>query len=307
MLPYFPFNASDFNMTMGTQALGTNNLIEVDQHYHDELALKNQLLTHNHQRYFQALPMTEPLQWETLEIILPNIAGSYPQHFSLTIRDQAWTWQNRLLDTTTCFIFGNPDSLPLAPLDWLGRQLQEDLLILSGTKEQAMPLVAGHLCFPNAWCLDDKMNQPFLAIHHPVPIFQTAVGRPSQLLLERLKPHRPVWRVNWALVTTDQLSLTPDVIQHGKLLHEAITLANIGDNCFVRIEKQTLVRLPRTNALLFTVHTYREAIASVIKTPGYAQRIAHTIHTTPNTLLDYKGITAFKNVLLNYLDASTSF
>lgn len=304
MLPYFPFKAGDFSMTLGTQALGTRNLIDIDQHYHTELALKNELLVHNHQRFFQALSNTQALQWEVLEIILPSIARSYPEHFELTIGDHNWTWQNRLLAETTQFIPGDLDSLPLAPLDWLGRQIQEDLLILSGTKEDGMPLVAGHLCFPNAWCLDDKMTLPFLAIHHPVPLFMTAVGHPAYLLLERLKTDRPVWRINWSLVTTAQLSLTPDVVQQGKLHHHTMIPANIGNNCFVRVEKQTLLRLPRTNAILFTVHTYREPIASVIETPGHAQRIAHTIRTSPDELLDYKGITAFKDVLLDYLDAN---
>ena len=288
-------------MTLGTQALGTRNLIEIDRDYHIELALKHELLTRNHQRFFQALPDTQAHQWEVLEIILPRIVSSYPEHFELAISDRNWTWQNHLLGETTHFIFGDPNSLPLAPLDWLGRQIQEDLLIMSGTKEDGMPLVAGHLCFPNAWCLDDKITQPFLTIHHPVPIFSSAIGQPAHLLLERLKAERPVWRVNWSLVTTERLSLTPDIIQQGRLQHNTITPANIGNNCFVRIEKQTLVRLPRTNAILFTVHTHREAIASVIETPGYAQLIAHTIRTAPDALLDYKGITAFKDVLLDYL------
>jgi hypothetical protein len=307
LLPYFPFKAGDFSMTMGTQALGTVNLIDIDHHYQNELALKNELLAHNHRRFFQALPDTLPLQWEALELVLQSIAHDYPEQFALTVTDQTWTWQNRLLGESTQFILGDPDSLPLAPLDWLGRQIQEDLLLLSGTKEDGMPLVAGQLCFPNAWCLDDKMTLPFLAIHHPVPIFMTAVGRPSQLLLERLKIGRPIWRVNWSLVTTPQLSLTPDVVQQGKLQHDAITLANIGTDGFVRIEKQTLMRLPRTNALLFTVHTYREPIASVIETPGHAQLIAQTIRTTPAELLAYKGITAFKDVLLEYLDTAPDF
>lgn len=306
VLPYFPFQDDSFNMTMGIQTLGNADLIEIDNHYQDELALKNELLTQNHQRFYQALPGTSSLHWETLEIVLRSMIHDYPEHFTLTIDGNSWLWQNHLLRNSTQFVFGDPDSLALEPLDWLGRQIQEDILLLNGTEEDGMPLVAGHLCFPNAWCLDDKMAQSFLEIHQPVPVFMAAVGRSTSLLMARLKAGRPVWRANWSLMTTSLLSLPPDVLHQEQLYQEPMTLEDIGERCFVRVERQILLRLPKTNGILFTVRTYREPISAVIKTPGYAQRIARTLQTAPEDFLQYKGITIFKDTFLEYLEKSLS-
>jgi hypothetical protein len=302
--PYFPFADDIFKMTMGVQALNPPTLIEVDEaHYHTEIALKHQLLTGDHETYVQALAGTEREQWEVLALLLPNMAHRYPHHFSLHTDGECWTWQNHLLDTVTMFRLGDTPGLPLAPLDWLGRQVQEDLLLLSDDADQGMPLIAGHLCFPNDWCLQDKIGLSFLDVHGPVPLFAQHLGRSSLLLLERLKVGRPVWRVNWAFKATSQLPLLPGNAQF--LYEEAnkkLTRETIGDSCFLRVERQALARLPQTNAILFTVHTYQTPLAEIVQNVEYARCIANVVRTTPTELLTYKGMMPFVDVLLNYVE-----
>ena len=304
--PYFPFNDDTFKMTMGTQALNPDMLIEIDEpHYHPEIALKKSLLDEEYDEYVHAPLTTQREQWEVLALVLSNMAHHYPQHCSLAIRGDEWTWHNRLLDIKTTFRFGETNSLPYAPLDWLGRQVQEDLLLLSGDVTQGMPLIAGHLCFPNDWCLKDKLGKSFMKIHDPVPLFASTVGRSSSLLLERLKVGRPVWRLNWAFKVTPQLTLTP---QRVRLLREEeqgkVTRETIGERCYLRVERQTLSRLPLTSAILFTVHTYQIPVANIVQDREAAQRMANVVRTTPTEMLVYKGMLPFVDVLLAYLEHS---
>ena len=310
MFPYFPLSDDKFKMTMGVQALGGNHLIEIDpDHYHSELALKNELLTKHYTDYFRAAPGSEQMQWEVLEMVLPVLAHDYPQHFSLARDGDYWSWQNSLLGSEDTFRIGAISSFAVPPLDWLGRQVQEDLLILSG--EDDMPLLAGQLCFPNSWSLEDKMGKSFLTIHHEVPLFAERIGRSSNLLLERLKAGRTVWRVNWSIKTTPQLDhlvrLSHQVQRsYGDDLIAAnlsgLTLENIGERCYLRVERQTLSRLPRTHGILFTIHTYQSPLARVAANAEHAHRIAGVLRSTPAAMLDYKGITPFIDILLTYLD-----
>ncbi|GAC1368640.1 MAG: DUF3445 domain-containing protein [Ktedonobacteraceae bacterium] len=315
MFPYFPFPDDQFKMSMGVQALGNHRLIEVDPDcYRAELALKNRLLAEEYSEYFRAAPGSENLQWEVLELLLPRMAADYRDHFSLTRDGERWTWRNTLLSSETTFRSGDGSSLELPPLDWLGRQVQEDLLLLSGADD--LSLLAGQLCFPNNWSLDDKMGKSFLAIHDEVPLFAARIGRPSQLLLERLKAGRSVWRVNWSLKTSPQLnqifhlphapqqagidsSLTDSNLTNGGLLE--LTPENIGERCYLRVERQTLSRLPRTNGILFTIHTYQSPLAALITSPEHTRRILGTLHSTPIEILNYKGITPFLHPLLAYM------
>jgi hypothetical protein len=287
-------------MMMGVTALQERGLIEVDsEQYQEEIALKRALLADAYDEYFQAPAETEPAQWDVVALLLQDMVVRYPHYFELIIDGKQWIWRNRLLNDETRFIMGEGASLPLPPLDWVGRQMQEDLLILSGNAVDGMPLVAGQLCFPNGWCLDDKMGKSFPGIHDEVPLFAQYLGRSSSLLLERLKPERPVWRVNWSLKATPRLNLTPRFFLEEQQAH--LTREDIGARCFLRLERQTLSRLPRTGDILFTIHTYQAPLDTVIESAEVARRIAGVVRTMPEAMQRYKGIAAFLDSLLAYL------
>jgi hypothetical protein len=287
---------------MGTRALGDAPLLVVEPtRYRAELALKATILAGDARYYCQAPPATLPLQWETLGLLLPELARHYPQHFDLATDGAEWVWTNRLLGTRTTFRPDDAASLPHAPLDWLGRQVHEDLLLLDGTAP-GTPLVAGHLCFAAGWCLDDKMGQSFLAIHGPVPTFAQAIGRPADLLMQRLKPGHPAWRTGWAITTTADLNRAPRVAHRWCHLAREITPATAGERLHLRFERQTFSRLPATGGVLFTIHTYQAPLAEAVATPEQARRLASLLRTMPPAVRAYKGLPPLLDAALAYLD-----
>jgi hypothetical protein len=150
--------------------------------------------------------------------------------------------------------------------------------------------------------LADKMGLSFLAIHDPVPTFRDGIGRSSDLLMARLKVGHPVTRVGWGITTTDQLNCAPIITGVRRYQREGITAANAGTCCFIRLERQALVRLPQTQAVLFTIHTYRAPVAAVATDPARRARLASLLRTMPEAIRTYKGISPFVEALLAYLD-----
>jgi hypothetical protein len=293
-------------MAVGARPLAGAPLIEVDTaEYHVELAEKKAILAADHRYYCQALPGSEAMQWEALDLLLTDAAHAHPQHFALDTAGDATgdarTFTNRLLGTRTAFRLGDPSTLPFAPLDWAGRQVQEDLLLLA--PGAGFPLVAGQLCFASRWCLDEKIGRSFAAIHDPVPGFHEQVGRPSVLLLERLKADCPVWRTNWSLAPTDRLDMASRFGAELDALRATITVANCGERCFFRVERQTLSRLPQTGAILFTIHTYRVPLAALAADPEWARRLLAAVESLPPAFAAYKGIAACAGALTAYLRA----
>ena len=303
MLPYFPFG-QQFNDKMGTNPLPENDrLIEVDTHYQSEISLKRQLLSELPDYYFQAVPGHETAQWEALEVVLQNLARFGHNQFTLRQEENCWHWHNHLLDEETTFTVGDESSLPHAPLDWVGRQVQEDLVILAGDD---LALVAGQLCFANDWCLDEKMGLPFWQIHAPIVPIVKPMMRAAQTFMERLAVGRSVWRTNWSVKVTDQLDMTS---RHTPALKQLLadrlpllTPETIGEHLYLRVERQTLTRLPRSGAILFGIHTYQNLLASEIAArPDAADRLARVFSTTPPAMLDYKSMTGFMPALMGYL------
>lgn len=309
MLPYFPFESDEYALKMNARLLTDDCLIEIEPtHYQAQLAEKATLLTSDPRYYYQAPPATEARCWEALELLLPNMGRHHPEHFTLQTAGARWHWTNRLLGTTTAFTLGDSTTLPLPPLDWLGRQVQEDLLIMAEDEGLGAPLVAGHLCFAADWCLDDKLGRSFLAIHDPVPGFVAGrVGRSSDLLMQRLRAGAPAGRVGWSFTADATLNHAPCLAARWRTGSASIDAANAGERCQLRLERQTFSRLPRTRSLLFTIHTYVAPLAAVIavEAPERARRLAGVLRTMPEEMRRYKGMADFAAPLLAYLEAQS--
>ena len=112
----------------------------------------------------------------------------------------------------------------------------------------------------------------------------TTAYETQRWLLSRLKPERPVWRVNWALRPTPRLDLTS---RHSPWV-ERLKAGRGLDDCWLRLERQTLSRLPRSGAVLFTIHTYQERVAAL--TPEQRELAAAVVRSTPAAMRAYKGI-----------------
>ncbi len=302
MLYAFPFASDEYEMTMNARA-GVASLVEVEpDKYHAQIALKESILASDPSYYFGCPPDAEPLAWEALELLLPDMARALPEHFALHTRGSRWTWTNRLLGALTTFEIGDAASLPRPPLDWLGRQVQEDLILMAADAGGQAVCAAGHLCFASGWSLGDKIGQSFGAIHDAVPGFAEHIGLPSGLLMRRLKVGRPVERLNWTVHATDQLNLAPRLAAEWQKSRSEVTPENAGERCFLRLERQTLTRLPRTGGTLFTIHTYLHPMVEVREDPARARRLAAVLRRMPLATRDYKGLTSYIDALLAYLD-----
>ncbi|WP_185155425.1 heme-dependent oxidative N-demethylase family protein [Rudanella paleaurantiibacter] len=304
MLPYFPFG-DRFNDKMGTAPLGpTEPLLEVDTQYRAEIALKRQLLVAVPGYYAQALPGSELAQWEAAELIMQQMARYYPDSFSFSQQAGQWLWSNRILGEATAIRSHEEGSLPTFPIDWIGQQVQEDLLLLSG---QDVRLVAGQLCFGNGWCLDEKLGLPFWEIHAPINPIVTPMMQAAGQLMQRLPAGRTVWRLNWSIKASNQLDMSsrrmPDLNGQLQQLLPALTPETVGDQLFIRIERQTLTRLPRSGSILFGIHTYQNRLADELsERPDAARRLLNVLNTTPPAMLDYKGISPFLEPLIRFLE-----
>ena len=303
-LKYFPFG-EQFDLRMGTSLINEKDrLIDVDyDHYLHEIGVKRKLLDDDHRYYFQSNANTQSAQWDVVDIVLHNLAAIDADNFILQKENNHWHWRNKRLNEELVFVFGDNSTLPLEPLDWLGRQVQEDLVILSNDAHAS--LIAGQLCFANGWSLDDKINQPFLTIHAPAPNLIAPTIQTAQKLMEKIQNTKPVWRCSWNFKIRGDLDLSS---KHNaeynfelKQISPQLTSQNIGRHLYLRIERQTVSRLPRSGCVLFGIHLYQNKLDDERMTPQQAKSMHDVLLTTPKAMLDYKAITPFYDALIEYL------
>jgi dimethylamine monooxygenase subunit A len=301
MLPYFPFS-NTFDLKMGTAPLpDENRIVEVDEHYRSEVLQKRKLLSEDHPYYYQSSPDTLTAQWEVLEKTLESLAIQHPENFTLQKSGDKVSWENRILQERAEFTPGDLTTLPFEPLDWVGQQVQEDLVILNKQSH----LAAGQLCFPSGWCLNEKFNKHFLEIHAPLPSLLNPMLQAADKLIERIPQNKPMARTNWGFRVSDQLDLSS---KHGPWYRETLqqvsstlTKANTGEKIYMRVERQTLSRLAESGYVLFTIHTYNNLVCEEAKDAGRAKAMLTFLSTVPADLLEYKQMTPITKKLLDYL------
>lgn len=71
----------------------------------------------------------------------------------------------------------------------------------------------------------------------------------------------------------------------------------------MRAERQTLRRMPRSGAILFTIRTYLTPVENMANEPGVPGRLAHAIRTWPDDVRRSKGADLYAPIVLPYLDA----
>ncbi|SNR61298.1 heme-dependent oxidative N-demethylase family protein [Puniceibacterium sediminis] len=133
------------------------------------------------------------------------------------------------------------------PLITLGHLVQEDLCLML-PRDGVHVLAGAILCFPARWRLADKFMRPMVAIHDPVPSYDADIAKRVQRLFDGLQVGRPIWRFN-TLWDDD-----PTLHQPGPRPERSSAAAQVAP--YFRSERQCLLRLPLTRAVVFSIHTY---------------------------------------------------
>jgi hypothetical protein len=292
-LAYTPFDGSPFRQSMGLMMLKPDDWIEIDRHYAAQTAEKRRLLARRRDDVFAALPEAEAASRELLDMLTRHLAARFPERFAREDAAEGPCFVNR----ATGERFDSHG--PLHPLDIAGRQVQEDLCLMQASPE-GYRLVGASLCFPTRWKLHDKLGKPMAGIHVPVPFYKDKLERPVDRFFDKLKEDKPVWRLNWSL--TDDPELFQPTGHSRPDVNLGITQETAGEKVFLRIERQTLRRLPRTGAICFGIRIYQNPLSDLEAEPATAARLAAAVRQLPDEVIRYKSVRVFHAPLLAYLD-----
>lgn len=282
----------------GTPALGMNlhrldldEWIEVDERMPHDLAEKRRLLRERRNEVLALSPAAEAGAHETLSLLAEHLPARYPQAY--VRRD------DRLHNLATGEAWDLSGD-PMHPLELAARLVQEDLCLLGHDESSdAYRLTGACVCFPTRWTLAEKANQLLDDIHDPVPGYAAALASPMGRLFSRMKPDRPVWRLNWS-VLDDPALFQPG--GHGRTApSEEITPDNAGDRLWLRMERQTLRRLPHSGDILFTIRIYVQPLSELAHRPERASQLADALRSVNPAMAAYKDLPPFREAAIAWL------
>jgi len=293
MRDYAPYMTGDSGrLSMALVPLDPKDWIEPDEYLVSDLAEKERLLAERHPEVFIALPEAMPGSKEVLELLVEHLPTHFPDLYG---RQGDWFYHRASQRTWDLA------RSTLHPLDLAGRLVQEDLCLMQVEPDSGhYRLVGASVCFPTRWRLADKIGATVGLIHAPVPSYEAQLSSTMDRFFTRLKTERPVWRMNWSIVDYAALFLPKG---HGRKEHDhAITPNNAGDKLWVRMERQTLCRLPRSQDVLFTIRIYVHPLHALAARPERAAALAAAIRSLPSELQIYKSVRPFREAMLTWLD-----
>ncbi len=273
---------------------------DVDEHYLGEVEDRRLVLLEDAQRC-QALPHMQTASWDTLELLMVSLAQDYPEHFSLGRNGDVWTWENRPLQIRDVFTFGDAATLPYPPMEYITRQVQGDFVLMDQRNDN-LYMDAGMVTTQADWSLDFDLGMSFSQWHGPVPLAgELGVFDRALRFLLLLQVGRPVRRLNWTMTINPHLDTSPENYAGWGPSRATVNAGNAGELVYLRVELQTLYRLPRSNGILFGVRVYLLRLDDLVTNPAWARRMHRVLKALPVELVDYKGLTRYRDHAVAWL------
>ncbi|MCO5157631.1 MAG: DUF3445 domain-containing protein [Aquamicrobium sp.] len=276
-----PYDGSATPFTIGLKPLDLAGWLEIDALRAPYLAEKRRLFAERPGDVFAQEAGTDDAQREVLDLIRDYLETRAPD----LSRPEARA--------------GEP-ALKAASL-----AVQEDLVLMRRGPE-GWRLAAASLCFPSSWSLAEKFARPLRDIHIPVPGF--GPGTRNEALIERifdnLAVERPVERANWSLQNNPALYHPLSALERGIRAGAEPTRfdpAAPAASAFIRVERQTLRRLPRSGDILFTIRIHLDPMGKLRAHPDgarLASAFAAQLEALGDSEIAYKGLAADRDLLV---------
>lgn len=285
---------------------------DVDEHYVSEMHDRALVLAEDPGRC-QSLPHMDLAGWDVLEILFTGMADAYPEYFTLDRDGDTWHWVNRPLAIDDTFTFGDTSTLPprpggtvgvddpMGPLEYSTRQSQGDFVVLD-QRDDNIWMDAGMVTTQADWSLDFDLGMNFFEWHGPVPLAHE-LGIFDRALKYMLNLQQGVGarRLNWTMTINPRLDTSPENYDKWGSDRSTVTPENVGEKVHLRVELQIFFRLPRSNALLFPIRCYLISLEDLVTVPGWGQRLHRVLKTLPPELVEYKGLTRYRDIAIAWL------
>ncbi|EXJ57278.1 hypothetical protein A1O7_07625 [Cladophialophora yegresii CBS 114405] len=287
-----------YHLTMALENLSPSELLLMDKNYADRIAYRRKIMAEEGEHVvavnedYRVRPAVVELYQYLMGTYLPlRFPSMFKLHEAFYEAGQTFMLEN--LVTKALFPAKASPSTPTAMLlETLGRTIDEDFLfLLPEEDEDPSPdnkdkdyvpdakyiLEAYVCCCPSGFDPREKLGKRLASIHEPVPGYPAKIEASMDRFFSRLEVGKYVRRANWSITTNKNLYSAGKGTNHAHEGDDVSELEEIDtENTFLRCERQTLHRLPKTKALVFAFKTYMYPIKDV-KDEGKGRELAEAI------------------------------
>jgi hypothetical protein len=195
-----------------------------------------------------------------------------------------------------------PAPAGLPPLFVAARSVPDDLCLME-KRDGQWRLTALSLSAGSFFVAEQVIGKSLAELHGPVTGFAERLLVRVQRIFEGLRPDLVLERHNWTVLNSPELH-TPSSAPIRARIGE-IDPADAGSALSLRVERQTLRRLPQTGGALFTIRVWLAPLESLRDDPARLAAFAHAWRTAHPDLRAYKRFDLYDRLVEAFLRSNS--
>ncbi|KAK5108773.1 hypothetical protein LTR62_007833 [Meristemomyces frigidus] len=289
--PYRPFRWA-YHQTMSLAKMDLDWWLELEQTYADRIQQRKELFDAYGEMMLQRLPGSALAVNELMEMCLQFLCARYPQYFRLDM--DAMTFHNGILKTST-------NLRATEPLQVLLHNVPEDFAIMIRNPTTGLyNFRAGIICSSLGWNLGSKIGLNLNQIHDPVPDYLAKMQFSMDRYFAKMPTDKPIQRGSWGFEIDTPLFMPPGDPQ--EQLREGQDPSHTIDRCHLRVDWQTLRRLPLSGAIVFNFKAVFTPVTRFRDEPYVPSLILKVLKEGKKEIMQYKNTWHTKHVVIPALE-----
>ncbi len=191
----------------------------------------------------------------------------------------------------------SPDGLP--PLLAASRAVADDLCLME-KRDGVWRLTALSLCAGSFFTATEVIGRSLSELHRPVTGFEDRFLARVTRVFDNLRDDVVLERRNWSVVSDPEL-FAPDPGPMRAAIG-AMDPAMAADAIHVRVERQTLRRLPVCGGVVFTIRVWIAPLSAIAEEPGRLARFAQAWRTAHPDFRAYKKLELYDDLIARVID-----
>lgn len=289
--PWRPFRWP-YHQTMSIFKLDLNHWLDMDKWYIRYIEEKKRIFKEHGEDCCDWLPESEEACNELLTTVVNHLLARYPDCFKKTREGIHNLITGEKLDLRA--------PLKRHPLEYIGKLAKEDFYVVQQRADGLHYLVAAAVPFPGGhFSVHEILGNHLDVIHTNVPYYEEKLKPSMERWFSKMKVADPVERASW-FVTWDHDLFCAKVydVKPGESIPDEVPLEKL----VVRVERQTLRRLPKSNAIIFTNHPLYYSIDEMKNEPLVPSLLRKIILEGPEKIVKYKSFKVVESHIVPYLD-----
>jgi dimethylamine monooxygenase subunit A len=251
------------------------------------------------ERFYKTLPGSLPAQRELRRTVVAHLVEAHGELFSLdngmlTSKTDGNTWDLR--------------DASAEPLWQLSDVVQEDFMLLEEADGQPM-ITAASNAYSSSGRLVASVGRDIHWAHQPVPSLTATLGSRINRILQSVHENAPCARFNWQLTPLGSIFFPhdPHAANHSALKTVSVQLSKdpslAPSLLYMRVERQTLRRLPETRAVAFSIHTYSDPLATLIPDTVSREALLKLLKSYSLERLQYNEMDTIRDAVIAWLES----